>query len=303
MAESLVRTLAEADLARLGFRQDDASDFAEVVKGLLAAPDRLRRVEELSEQLRRQIGHYFLEDPGVSDLNGLNTFDDGLVTLLALVSISGDVHADYVRRGVPSDVAWASLADLGQQVHIFRTIFGFLGLVAQTWCAENYTGRHLWLGRLQFTVERDDEGHFLGVHIPETGPLTAQSVDESLALATTISQVAFAHCRPTRFVLHSWLLDPGVVEQLDPDSNFVRFARRFELTGDSYPGWRDGLFFGFHVEPGLQPVDLSALPRDTSLRRAILRQIDGPGVRAYVGELKGPPLFEGARARMPAPPA
>lgn len=52
------------------------------------------------------------------------------------------------------------------------------------------------------------------------------------------------------------------------------------------PGWRDGLFFGFNIEPSLQPIDLSALPADTSLHRAILRQFDGDGVQVRVGRLR-----------------
>lgn len=284
----ILETLTRADLERLGFRSDDAADFRRAVAELPSQPERLAGAEALAERFRSQIGQFFLDDYGVRDHNGPATFDDGLVTMLALVAIADDAHAEYARRGVPSDIAWASLADLGQQVHIFRKVFGFFGLFAQWWCAENFSGRHLWLGRLQFTLERDDEGHFLGVHIPESGPLTPESVDESLALARKIGARAYSEYQPRRFMLHSWLIDPGIVEQLHPESNFVRFARRFELTGESYPGWRDGLFFGFHFEPSLQPVDLSALPGDTSLHRAILRQFDGPGVRAHVGRLIEP---------------
>nr|WP_246043279.1 acyltransferase domain-containing protein [Tessaracoccus massiliensis] len=210
----------------------------------------------------------------------------GLITVLALVAVAEDVHAEMVRRGVPDDVAWASLADLGQQAHIFRQVFGCFGLLARGWCASNYTGRLLWLGRLQYTLERDDEGTFLGVHIPESGPLTPEAVDESLAWARELAPRVFPEYAVDRFMIQSWLLDPGVAGLLNPESNFVRFAERFELTGDSEDGWRDALFYGFRHEPALQPVDLSALPADSSLRRALLQQIDGAGVRVLGGRLR-----------------
>jgi len=74
----------------------------------------------------------------------------------------------------------------------------------------------------------------------------------------------------TDFVLHSWMLDPDLMACLEPESNLARFARRFRLLGGSEPGLHDALFFIFQKEPRLQPLDLSALPRDSSLRRAAL---------------------------------
>ncbi|MDO5678463.1 MAG: acyltransferase domain-containing protein [Propionibacteriaceae bacterium] len=283
---SVLDALARADLHRLGFREADARDVAGLIDALPSDPARLARVEALATRFRSQVGDFFRTDLGVSEDNDLAALEEGLVTMLALVAVAEDVHAEMVRRGVPDDVAWASLADLGQQAHIFRQVFGFFGLLARGWCASNYTGRLLWLGRLQYTLERDDEGTFMGVHIPESGPLTPDAVDESLAWARRLAPTVFAEYDVERFMIYSWLLDPGVAGLLNPESNFARFAQRFELTGAGRDGWRDALFYGFRSEPALQPVDLSALPADTSLRRALLRQIDGPGVRTLGGRLR-----------------
>ena len=283
---SLHDALARADLYRLGFREVDAVDFAALRDELPSNPERLAGVEALATRFRSQVGDFFRTDLGVSEDNDLAALEEGLINMLALVAVAEDVHAEMVRRGVPDDVAWASLADLGQQAHIFRQVFGSFGLLARGWCASNYTGRLLWLGRLQYTLERDDEGTFLGVHIPESGPLTPEAVDESLAWARELAPRVFPEYAVDRFMIQSWLLDPGVAGLLNPESNFVRFAERFELTGDSEDGWRDALFYGFRHEPALQPVDLSALPADSSLRRALLQQIDGAGVRVLAGRLK-----------------
>lgn len=287
MTRAVLEALAAADLGRLGFRADDAADLTRAIEELSRQPQRLARVARLSHRLRSQIGEFFRDDLGVAEGDGPASLDGGLITLLALVAVSEDVSRAYVRRGVSEELAWRSLSDLGQQTHIFRSVVGCFGLFAESWCAANYTGRHLWLGRLQYTLEQDDEGYFLGVHVPECGPLTPEAVDDSLVLARNIAALAFPEYAPTRFMLHSWLIDPGIGRYLDPTSNFVRFAQRFELTEERHPGWRDALFFGFHIEPSLSPADLSALPADTSLRRAILRQLDGPGVEVRVGRLRG----------------
>ncbi len=264
--------LARADLTRLGFRDADAADCRTLIASLADAPERLSRVVDLAGKLHARIGDFFSEDLPVRDDGGLASFEEGLMTLLALVAVSAPVHEAYVARGIPSEVAWRSLADLGQQVHVFREIFGFFGLCSQTWCVANFTGRHLWLGRLQFTLEQAEAAgeYACGIHIPESGPLTPSLVDESLAAAGDLVPRTYPEYPVTDFVLHSWMLDPDLMACLEPESNLARFARRFRLLGGSEPGLHDALFFIFQKEPRLQPLDLSALPRDSSLRRAAL---------------------------------
>lgn len=291
----VVQELRRADVSRLGFRADDAADFGAFVDHLRTQPDRVRRIADLTRLLRDNVGR--IADPGapLASASDPSLSDDGLDSLAALVLASGAAHAEYLRRGVDSDVAWASLADLGQQVHIFRRVFGRFGLGAQGWCAENYTGRLLWLGRLQYTLERDRDGatagdeFVLGVHIPETGPLTQDLVDESLRQAHAIARAAYADFAPKVVTLHSWLLDPDIRTQLRPESNFVRFAERFDLYGPAAEANRDGLFFGFHIEPDLQGYSLDELPQDTALQRALVTQLRGSGVRSMAGRLRAWP--------------
>lgn len=288
---SVESAIDRVDLHLLGFRDDVAADVRRLAAELAEHPRRRERVEALVEVLRASVGDFFAELP-VADGAGPAGIEDGLVTLLALVAVAPEAHAEYVRRGVPSDVAWRSLSDLGQQVHLFRRIVGFTGLGAQGWCAQNFTGRHLWLGRLQFTLERGDGGdHVLGVHIPATGPLTPEAVDDSFRRAVRLSATAYPEYDVARMTLHSWMLDRRILDELRPESNLVRFADRFDPVGEPEPGWRDLLFFGFDVEPRLQPVDLSALPGRTSLHRAMLRRLDRGDAGVFAGVLRDwPPV-------------
>lgn len=287
-ADETLSAIRRADPELLGFRPDDAAELRALIASLPDDPARLTRVTDLATKLRANIGNLFDTEPPVADYRGLTTFDDGLVTLLALLAIADDSHAEYRRRGVPDDVAWRSLSDLGQQVHIFRQVFGFFGLGAQSWCSANFTGRHLWLGRLQFTLQRDDDtdDNVLGVHIPEDGPLTPELVDASLAMAREIALPAYRDHAPTAITLHSWLLDPALLALLPEHANVVRFARRFEPYGEPTMSVRAGLFFGFHLEPRLQPIDLSALPTSSSLHRALVARIADGGPAEVAGRLK-----------------
>lgn len=267
-----LEALRQADLTRLGFQDDDARDLRNLIGTLPHEPERLQQVTRVATDLAANIGDYFATAP-VSDGTGPRAIADGIVTLLALVAVADRVHANYVARGIDPDLAWDSLADLGQQALVFRRIFGFLGLCSQAWCAQNFTGRLLWLGRLQYTLERDQDGTFVDVHIPETGPLSPELVDASLSQAARILPSAFPGFALERVRLHSWIMDPGLLTSLAPTSNLARFANRFELAGDPEPGTRDLLFFGFRIEPLLEPVDLSALPGNTALRRAMRERL------------------------------
>lgn len=269
--QAILAALARADLARLGFRDEDAAACRDLVASLPHNPEVLERVMRLAEQLVARIGRFFDDNLTVRDDAGLATFDEGLVTLLGLVAVADTVHDAQVTRGLPSDLVWAALSDLGQQVHVFRRVFGFFGFRAQTWCVANFTGRHLWLGRLQFSLERTDDGTpFVGIHIPECGPLTPEAVDESLSRAVEVVPLLLPGEPLPEFRMESWLLDPLIVKQLDPKSNMARFARRFTILEDGGHSPRSAYFFVFRKELSLQPVDFSALPAQSSLQRAIL---------------------------------
>lgn len=199
----------------------------------------------------------------------------GYLSLLALVEVAPLVHAELLRRGLDVSTAWKSLSDLGQQVHIHRLVHGTFGFSAAEWVAKNYSGSLVWLGRLQFTIEHDSQwGWVLGCHIPETGPLRPEEVDASLARLPTELLPAFPEFNFSRVTCHSWLLDQQLVARLDPESNMARFARRFTPYGTPTPGRRDALFFAFHVETRDDPaIDLTALPHQSSLQRAIITQL------------------------------
>lgn len=304
---TLTHRLLSVDLGRLGFRPDDAADFRDVVTRLESRPDMAASVETVTQRLRASVGDLDAGGHAVSEVNDLTCAEDGLVALMALVAVAEDVQREHVRRGVPDEISWKSLSDLGQQVHVHRLVHGSFGLSSQSWCAANYTGRLLWMGRLQFSLESDNDeatggtgAHVLAVHIPESGPLTPKEIDDSLTMARQIAIPAFADYDPHVVTLHSWLLDPAINARLNPDSNFVQFTRRFELYGESRDAFRDALFFGFHIEPHGKDIDVDALPQQTSLQRALVSQLKGDGVGVYAGRLKDwPHVTKASHAPLP----
>lgn len=260
----------------LGFTPEDQAD----AERMTVDPD---QVSALAERLRARIGLAETEPPAEPV--------DELVAVAAYLVTLEDIRKFHSGHGVGDEVSWATLADLGRQVWLHRRVHGVFGCETYWWLISHWLGSLYQLGRLQFLLYREyDEipgvgpGEWvLGVHIPETGPLTPESVDDSLAQAREFFALHFPD-RPVRTVtLSSWLMDPVLAERLPTDSNLASFNRRFT----PYGVWSDGnpgaVYFTFRTR-SLEHLD--ELPRDTRLQRLVLDRVTGPGWKHGRGFLR-----------------
>ncbi|GLX97689.1 acyltransferase domain-containing protein [Herbidospora sp. NBRC 101105] len=182
---------------------------------------------------------------------------------LALVDVAVGFHRDH---GVAGDLTWLSLADLGRNLAIDRRMNREGWPVMQSWLTLHVRGAIYELGRLQF----HRGGATLDLHIPETGPMTPEAIDDSLDRAREFFPRHFPGETYTAFACGSWLLDPQLAEYLPDDSNIVRFQRRFELEPYEEPEGIDAdvevLRFVFRS----LTTPLDRLPRRTVLQRAVV---------------------------------
>jgi hypothetical protein len=214
-------------------------------------------------------------------------------------------RAWHLARGIPDDVSWASLVDLGRHMAIHRRAYGSTGVDAAWWLSLCLRGEAFDLGRLQFNYftlgEGDEtppwyawdvaaglgEGFRLkdacvGVHIPESGPMTPESCDESFRLAAEFFDRHFPLPGQSRRLAtcYSWLLDDQLAAWLPEDSNIVRFQQRFELVPGSLGGDDSALSFVFRKDlprEGATTEFLDALPARTTLERAIVSHLRAGG--------------------------
>jgi hypothetical protein len=190
-----------------------------------------------------------------------------------------DVRRFHARRGIPDEVSWATLSDLGRNLVRDRLLLGDGGLRTSGWLALHFRGSIYELGRLQFNRMNVRAAHVtdpslegdpaLGIHIPESGPLTPQACHDSFARAQPFFARHFPET-PTRLgICTSWLLDPQLADYLPPDSNVMRFQRRFQLVSEGKDGDADVLRFVFHrIAP-----NIDELPQRTTLERAIVAHL------------------------------
>jgi len=115
-----------------------------------------------------------------------------------------------------------------------------------------------------------------GVHIPAGGGMSPERCKESFEDALNFYKKYFPELNVKAFICESWIFSPDY-ERLMPESNLAKFMRELYLFPCS-AGGKDGMFFLF----GQEPDDHKDLPRDNSVRRAMLSILD-EGKRLHTG--------------------
>ncbi len=163
---------------------------------------------------------------------------------------------------------------------VHRLTYGTFGLHTQEWLRLAWSGNLYRLGRLQYNLQRDDSagydddrGWLLSTHIPQVGPLTPASVDDSFATARRFFGAHFPDLAVVGFHCFSWLLDPHLASALPASANMARFQRRWALYGEPADGDGDALFFTFHRRGRPDEIDLEGLPQTTTLERVIVARL------------------------------
>ncbi|MGC0274058.1 acyltransferase domain-containing protein [Pseudactinotalea sp. Z1739] len=267
----------DALLTRLRLR---AEDHAAVVQHVAAlGEDDLQAVAAAATALGGTLGQWgYTEDRVFAPWPDLQGRPRGLIPMLALLAGVPVVRQYHADRGIAAEYTYAALADLGQQIWVFRQVFGEFGLDNQEWLTAAWSGALFWLGRLQVNLLPYGGGHVISTHIPQTGPLRPEEVDDSFALARDFFATHFPDAPARALHCDSWLLDPHLAEVLDAGSNIVDFGRRWRLVGEARESDAAVLYFvfGYRPRPGQEP-DRSGLPRRTSLERAVLDHLDAGG--------------------------
>jgi hypothetical protein len=270
-------TYLPAIFERLAIADEDQREILAAWPSRETDPATWSSLEGAYETLVRDIGGFApLDLPGPAvESTPLGRYFFVYVYLAALA----DVRRFHARRRIPDDISWATLSDLGRNLKRDRLLLGDGGLRTSGWLTLHFRGAIYELGRLQFNrmvvhaahvADAFQEGDpALGIHIPESGPLTPEACEDSFARAQPFFARHFPET-PTRLgICTSWLLDPQLAEYLEPESNIMRFQRRFDLVGEGFDGDADVLRFVFHrIAP-----DIDDLPQRTTLERAIVAHL------------------------------
>ena len=262
---------------RLAIAEEDQREILAAWPSAETDPETWKCLERAYETLVNDLGGFApidLPGPAIGS-TPIGRYFFVYVYLAALA----DVRRFHARRGIADDTSWATLSDLGRNLKRDRLLLGDGGLRTSGWLTLHFRGSLYQLGRLQFNRTRVRAAHVadafgegdpaVGIHIPESGPLTPLACDDSLANAHPFFARHFPETPTKLAICTSWLLDPQLAEYLARDSNIIRFQRRFELVGEGWDGDADILRFVFHrIAPKIDD-----LPERTTLERAIVAHL------------------------------
>jgi hypothetical protein len=183
-------------------------------------------------------------------------------------------------HAIPDDVSWATLADLGRNLAVDRRMNGTGWPIMAQWLTLHVRGGIYELGRLQYqrgeldthaaaAIGRAEGEPRLSLHIPESGPLTPEACEASIAEARAFFPRHFPDEEYRIVTCGSWLLDPQLAEYLPAESNMVRFQRRFVLAPDERDAGIEIFRFVFRRIDG----ELDELPQETTLERAVVSHV------------------------------
>jgi hypothetical protein len=220
-----------------------------------------------------------------------------------------DIRRWHQAQHISDEVSWETLADLGRHIRLARRRSGSTGLDTPWWITLHFQGALYALGRLQFQPYHLKTGMAgplfwydapaadslgagfrqgdpaLGLHIPESRPLTPAACDASLQQAREFFKRHFPEFADAVCTCTSWVLDDQLLDYLEPDSNIVRFQRRFELV----PGSLDSDASAFHFVFGRPLEAMGEITPHTRLEQAIIRHVkEGRHWRLRTGWLRLP---------------
>ncbi|OGS22169.1 MAG: hypothetical protein A3J83_03695 [Elusimicrobia bacterium RIFOXYA2_FULL_40_6] len=112
----------------------------------------------------------------------------------------------------------------------------------------------------------------LSVHIPATGPMDFAQCGESFRRAIEFFPKYFPEYNYEGFFCDSWLLDPQLEQYLPAESNVIKFMKEFYNV--PVPDAENTVFFRVF---GKEQLDVKTAPRDTSLRRSIIKHVENGG--------------------------
>lgn len=228
----------------------------------------------------------------ISETTGIHIFTVHLVFILLCAKTTKQL---YDKNKISEEIFLDSMSDIAFKVNECKKMYGIYGISTFSWYFGVLTLKVFKLGRLEFEVKPCPlDGYkdyvkkneiLYSCHIPSAGPLTYESVIDSLKRAYTffgIKDNLVVYCR-------SWLLYPDHYNVFPEGSNLRMFYDLFDIVGKDEDEENSNLWRIFYKEAS---TSVDELPGDTTLQRNFKKYLrDGNNIGVGTGIL----VFDGER--------
>ena len=203
-------------------------------------------------------------------------YKSDLMKLAVVIKAFEYTHNDYVAKGIPDDIFFDTLSDVG----IWCEENDNKGLKNYLWLKNHVRFSLFKLGRLQFqfypcvnfTLNYSElpfsfGDNLLFIDIPRAGKLDYEKCRESLEFARRFFSNYFPEFKYEYFFCESWLLFGDNNRFMSESSNILRFSDLFEYGySNNNESQAFDRIFGVS-KPLCSKSKISALPNNTSLQK------------------------------------
>jgi len=192
--------------------------------------------------------------------------------MLLFLSMAPILHNRFKQKGISDEIFYDTMRDLRYKLIECSLVYGKCGTFVPKWYKGFFDMKIFALGRLHFELTRMPfdykdickKGHMvLSCHIPASGPLLLDEVEESFKLACDFFKIS----GPMVVVCSSWLLYPRFYEEVfKKGSNLSKFYELFDIVESNERAITADAWRVF----GTLETDLDKLPQETTLQRNLL---------------------------------
>lgn len=250
------------------FPKEAAEFFEEVYAKVEGDKDLMSQLDALEAQYFESFNSEDLENK-LTKLAETSNCSKYTIDMLLAIYACIRLRKMYAEKGYTDEFFAHNMKDLTYKLEECKKLHGIWGTFVFPWFNGFYKLERFCLGRLQYNpkpIEIDYKELKKGdmvttIHIPSSGPLTPESVQESLKTAYDFFG---PNCGDRHiFVCDSWLLYPKTCDLYSKESNMRKFYETFEVflpreNAEDYDLWR--IFY-------TQTKDYKSLPRETGLQK------------------------------------
>lgn len=282
---------------KINFPEEAIEYFKEKHDALMARP-------ELYSELYRAMDEFYMK----GDRSFIEILDkvaaeadipNYSVHMIFLLLAARPLRYIYRQQGISEDIYYETLTDLKCKLMECKNVQGCWGTFVGWWYPDMFRCKIVKLGRLEYerlAFPHDDYKGFLkkgdkvfNCHIPSSGPVTKESVIESLKIAYAFFSdelkdgILPVYCS-------SWMLYPGHKELYPEGSNLRNFYELFDIFAEVEDKSNHNFWRLFNVD--YSPETFEAAPENTTLQRNIKNYIRSG---KNMGTGKGVLLFDGEK--------
>ncbi|MBQ7400255.1 MAG: DUF5596 domain-containing protein [Clostridia bacterium] len=272
-------------MALIEFPQD-ASEYFEEALGKIQADEALEK--ELRELEKLYFEKFTCEEltarlQKLSENVGFHKFTIDMILFLCCCET---LKKMYLEKGYSEEFFVHNMKDLTYKLKECKDTEGIYGTKTFQWYDGFFKMERFALGRLQYEHQPIDFDYrdvlkkgddVINIHIPSSGPLLKEDVQESFKLAYEF----FGPNYGDRIMLKcaTWMLYPPTAKLLPEGSNIRKFYELFDVVLERAPAdWHLWRIFGVEA----QPEDYKSLPQNTSLQKIFYKYLN-EGNRIGVG--------------------